>query len=354
MEKKERVVSFDLVRVFSCLCVIIVHFNASISGMEDGIFLHPNSIIPNFYLGGRIYLGGIGTSLFFMLSGATLMMTYREGNLRRFYKKRFLNIYPMFWLAYVLITVIDYLCYRGMSGGSLGLLLFSFIGLDGHLTCLGLIPPDFYKIGEWFLGTILLLYLIFPLLHYCLDRKPLLSFLGALLIYGSYMYCAQVFGWQSNGTEFFMRIPEMMLGMLFVKYDLRRKPKHLLVIAGVFAALTYLLRDILSLLSLSTSFCIPIFVLLVLVGEKIKCSPVKKLLIGFSGLSYPIFLVHHWLIEKILVGFPLSCLSRRDIALLFFIYIASVLLISHLLTVWTDKILASLKALFAPKQAETV
>ena len=40
--------------------------------------------------------------------------------------------------------------------------MFSVLGLDGYLLPLG---ANFYKIGEWFLGCLLLIYLLFPLLR---------------------------------------------------------------------------------------------------------------------------------------------------------------------------------------------
>lgn len=75
---RKRIAAFDLICLFSCLCVSIVHFNAAVCGY-NGTFLYPqNSLIPNFYIDGKVYLGGIGVSLFFMLSGARLMYTYKD------------------------------------------------------------------------------------------------------------------------------------------------------------------------------------------------------------------------------------------------------------------------------------
>lgn len=52
METKKRIVSMDLIRLFACICVTVVHFNASVSGWNNGVFVYPNSIVPNYYLGG--------------------------------------------------------------------------------------------------------------------------------------------------------------------------------------------------------------------------------------------------------------------------------------------------------------
>ena len=64
---KKRIVSLDVIRVFSCLCVLLVHFNAAISGWTGGIFVYPNSLLGNYILSGRVYIGGLGVSLFFIL-----------------------------------------------------------------------------------------------------------------------------------------------------------------------------------------------------------------------------------------------------------------------------------------------
>ena len=160
VKEKNRIISMDLIRLFSCICVISCHFNASVSGLQNGIFMYPNSILPNFYLENRLYLGDIGTSLFFILSGASMMLSYRKGNLKMYYKKRFLALYPMFYVAYAAATIGDFLIQKGITGASWKLLLVSIAGLDGYLATLGLVGYDFYKLGEWFLGCIICLYLI--------------------------------------------------------------------------------------------------------------------------------------------------------------------------------------------------
>lgn len=166
---RKRIAAFDLICLFSCLCVSIVHFNAAVCGY-NGTFLYPqNSLIPNFYIDGKVYLGGIGVSLFFMLSGARLMYTYKDA--KTFFIHRFKNIYPMFWIAYAAATCFDFLYYKGMSTAKPWLRIFSALGMDGYLCSLGVIPFDYYKLGEWFLGCIILIYLLFPLLHAAVERN---------------------------------------------------------------------------------------------------------------------------------------------------------------------------------------
>ena len=80
-----------------CLLVCLVHFNAAVSGYQNGVFVYANSIAPNHIMGNRVYLGTLGVKLFFVVSSASLMLSYKpEDKTITFYKKRILNIYPGF------------------------------------------------------------------------------------------------------------------------------------------------------------------------------------------------------------------------------------------------------------------
>ena len=340
MAKRERIVSFDLIRLFSCLCVTIVHFNASVSAWSYGNFVYPNSITPNFFLENRIYLGNIGVSLFFMLSGATLMTTYKKGNLPQYFKKRFLNIFPMFWLAYAVATACDFLFNKGTNDGSLKWLFFSILGMDGYLANFGIVSFCFYKLGEWFLGCIIIIYLIFPLLHLGIEKHPCLTFSLSCILYALFIHGAKYLNYSPNGMEFFLRIPEILLGMLFVKYDLRNRPKLLLGISCSVAIIAVILRNQIYYMTLYISVCMAIFAILAVIGNYIKNVQIKHILEKVSGLTYPIFLVHHWLIDRMVVGFDLANMRKRDVLMLFIIYIVLSLLLAQILSTYANKIVA--------------
>lgn len=58
----KRILYLDIIRIFACLCVLTIHFNASMSGYDySGKFMLPNEIITNFPFG--VYLGNIGIGL---------------------------------------------------------------------------------------------------------------------------------------------------------------------------------------------------------------------------------------------------------------------------------------------------
>ena len=328
-DNRQRLTYFDVISIFSCICVSIVHFNAGVCGY-NGSFIHiENSIIPNFYLGSRVYLGSLGVSMFFMLSGARLMYTYR--GVKRFYIRRVQNIYPMFWIAYAAATIYDLLYYKGIGAANPLTMIFSLLGMDGYLVSLGLIAPDFYKLGEWFLGCILLLYIIFPLLHAGVEKQPVLTVVMALLLYA---LCVHHF----NEITFFLRIPEMLFGMLFVKYHGEKRAAWLTAASACVLLIAWLTRDIIAPLTICIALSLFMFCLLTLISRLIRGERVKRVLAAGSKLTYPVFLVHHWLISKMMIGFNLEYMPRRTVVMLFFAYVVLTLILAEVLMRYGDKV----------------
>lgn len=333
--RKERLTCFDLIRVFSCICVLLVHFNATVSGYNAGVFIYPNSIFTNYLFGGRYYVGDIGVSLFFMLSGASLMYTWRQERITKFYIRRFRSIYPMFWIAWFVATAVDFLSYKGLNSGDILYMLFSVLGLDGYLCSQGLIPFDFYKLGEWFLGCIIILYLIYPLIRKAVDTFPLPVMIIAI---GLYTACVRMTS-EIGSWHFFLRIPEMMMGILFVKYRVWERRRLLLGIGIVSPVAGCVCRDFIHPLTLCISLCIGLFAWMALLARVVRSAVVKQYLKKLADLTYPAFLVHHWLIQKMYIGFPEGILPRRSVWMLFVVYLGLTVVLSEMLSVGAGKML---------------
>ena len=159
--KKERLFYLDFVRAVAAISIIMTHFNAR--------YLYLNPPVPEkavlTTMVSNIYIGNWGVSLFFIISGAALMYVYEEKcDLKIYFKKRFLSIYPMYWIAY--ICGFLYLFYTNKAvpgaGGPKINFIFSILGFDGLLAEN---IPTFYVLGEWFLGAIICMYILFPLLR---------------------------------------------------------------------------------------------------------------------------------------------------------------------------------------------
>ena len=114
-----------------------------------------------------IYLGDFGSSLFFIVSGASLALTVpAEQNPAQFYKRRARAVYPLFWLAWFVVFSYRFVAHPGSFGGARTVtLVLTLLGLDNFAVAAGWVGTDFACVGEWFLGSILFLYLLFPLLQ---------------------------------------------------------------------------------------------------------------------------------------------------------------------------------------------
>ena len=213
--KKERLFYLDFVRAVAAISIIMTHFNAR--------YLYLNPPVPEkavlTTMVSNIYIGNWGVSLFFIISGAALMYVYEEKcDLKIYFKKRFLSIYPMYWIAY--ICGFLYLFYTNKAvpgaGGPKINFIFSILGFDGLLAEN---IPTFYVLGEWFLGAIICMYILFPLLRQGIKKQPVATWAVILVIYAWFM-----FGYHYNfnvAKIILARLPEIVFGMSFIK--LQRK-----------------------------------------------------------------------------------------------------------------------------------
>ncbi len=221
--KKQRLFYLDLIRAVALVCILVIHFNAAVTGyfsLPSKLF---GSVLPF-----NIYLGDFGSSLFFMVSGAALQYTSpgqgREPlNLARFYQKRAKAVYPMFWLAWCIFFPIRFVTKPGYyAAAKTPSLLLTVLGLDNFAQAAGWVTMDFACVGEWFLGSILFLYLLFPLLRWGLRKQPLLTWAVVLAASLPVHYM----GWDARLVA--IHIPEFLLGMAFVHW---KRPVRLGVLA---------------------------------------------------------------------------------------------------------------------------
>ena len=308
--KRPRLFYLDLIRVVALVCILIIHFNATVTGY----FTLPHKLFASTLPFG-IYLGDFGSSLFFIVSGASLFYTAPESfSVPGFYKKRALAVYPMFWLAWAICFSLRFVLRPGYyAGARTATLVLTVLGLDNFAVAAGWVGQDFACVGEWFLGSILFLYLLFPLLLALCRRAP---FVGMILT-GAVGVVVHLTGWDAGLVA--IHLPEFYFGMLFVTLAKRGR---LVSLAGAAAGLAVVwcagVRDGKILCAL---FGAAAFVLLALVAGGVRFAPVQRLCARIGTYSYAVFLVHHVLILRLAEGFDLSQLSRRDTALLFFAYL---------------------------------
>ena len=310
MIKKKRLFYLDLIRAVALVAILIIHFNATVTGY----FTLPHKLFASVLPFG-IYLGDFGSSLFFMVSGAALALTVPpEQSVLTFYKKRAKAIYPLFWLAWVICFSIRFVTKPGYyAAAKTPTLLLTFLGLDNFAVAAGWVGMDFACVGEWFLGSILFLYLLFPLLRRGLARHPWVTWIVAVCV------CVPVHlaGWDARLVA--IHLLEFLFGMQYLRFGTKTK----IVLAVVGAAGTVACATLDSKVTCAF-FSAVVFLALEALSRLLDRPWPRVICARVAKLSYAVFLVHHVLIQRMVEGFDLAALTRRDTALLFLVYLVTV------------------------------
>ena len=309
--KKERLFYLDFVRALAVVSIVITHYNA--------IFLYMNPVITHCYIINayifNVYIGNFGVSLFLIISGASLMYVYENSlKLKDFYYKRFKSLYPMFWLAYTIAFLYSYVYHKGWSVSTVprSHLLLSVIGFDGYL---GDQIPTFYLVGEWFLGFIILFYMVFPLLRWLVNNHPII-----LVVATGIMYVLLLKNYHFTiipAKNLLVRLPELLFGMYFIK--LRKKVKlPVAVFALLVLVCNQLLKPQFSQDLQVTYIGIFSYLLIVYISYFVKNVTICNVCAWISKYSYAIFLVHHIVIYSLMGTFNLYAMTTLQSYLVFF------------------------------------
>lgn len=324
-KKPPRLFYLDFIRALATLIIVLTHFNNPY--LADGRYLITNNPFG-------IYVGSLGVSLFLIISGAALTYTYKRPiDLKKFYWKRFKGIYPMFWVAWILAVVILFTKNQGNSPVSAPIpnFIFTALGIDGLLANFGI--PTAYLLGEWFLGFIVLFYVVFPLLLWAVEKYPVWTIAGALLIYTcSFLYFQSHSGIPS-AVILTTRLPELLFGMFFTRY-VKRIHWSWLIPAAAIILISSILPDQIPEDIAVTFVGISFFLILVFVGRYLTFQPVRKTVELISKYSYPIFLVHHVVIMEMFNSLPWATFGTKHLILMF----TAVLIITFALAVLLDRI----------------
>jgi len=311
---KERLVHLDFARAVAIAAVLVIHFLAHSTGTVVQLF------------GGTANLTMISSPLFFAVSGASLACsTPREKamSLGMFIRKRFLRIFPVFYIAYAFATAIHFLIDRTIAVGVPAWhIVFSFVGFDGLLLALGV--PTFYMVGEWFLGCIIGVYALFPLLHW-IWRKSVVT----LAIIGGVLVIATAFNiGHSWAFYLFMPIASFIFGMLVFS----RKPSWIgasiavAVVAGLWITAPNLGPDFMNIVY----GCACVYILFY-IGQFLKYVPLAPDFFAWVGaISFSIILTHHFIFYQMLMWFHPT--SVRNIIVYIVIVCAMVAVASVLLS----------------------
>lgn len=299
---KKRLYELDYIKLIAMLAVFTVHYTVELqyNGVNTLSSFFPTVIF-------NVYLGSFGVSLFFICSGAALMYVYEKKlEVKTYFKKRFLGIYPMFWIAFVISFCYHFVINRGIDASiPKWKIIYSILGIDGNALWWG---PNFYQLGEWFLGVLICLYIVFPILRKAVNKKPFITALAVVLIY---ILTIRFFkSTLPTDCFFLMRLPELLVGMLFIKYRSRFGIGTASIGAVIVLVVSVLPQEYINSLISVPAVGIGTFLFLSYVLSKIPTAALGENLCKWAGkYCYPFFLTHHVVIcalEGLFTGLTLS------------------------------------------------
>jgi len=287
-----RIQELDVLRVLAMFFVITYHF-----GCEYAAAGLP--FINLFCTTSNYDFGNIAVTIFIALSGGLLYKRYGDigRDLKTFYVKRAKAIYPPFWILslYIPLSMIRHLVTDGSAfflGNPVSLLL-TVIGFDGYVKLFGISTYAFC--GDWFVGAIVLLYLLYPLLAKCYRNFPVVTLIVLAGLYASqFLLPAEHDGILSALPATLMF--KFVIGFALIENLERLKDWRVAAVSGgTFAVLTFvdipgrLNTDAIGTFASFALFAFLFYLAPLLLRFKVASVPIQKL----ATLSYCVFLVQH-------------------------------------------------------------
>jgi len=305
---EDHIYEIDLIRVLCAIGIISLHFCCESNIKLPGIYTNINAEY-SFILNG----------CFLLVSGFVLKARYPQINsLKEYFLSRFKSIYPCFWFAWAIFAIREYL----LNGVTLFdypplTYLLNITGFDGFLY--GRVN-SFYLVGEWFLGAIIICYIVYPIINKLIDnKKKLICLIFVFSILHMLMIKLELPRLSLSGQSMITCILEMLLGVfLYQNKNYWNNKLYFLLAFVIFEFFIFIKIDN------YLCFFMPIhvlsfFVLLYNFGTILNDNAIYKRVISFlSKYSYCFYLVQHIVIytaicryspTNVLEGFLVVCLS---------------------------------------------
>ena len=305
----DRIRYYDLLRVVCFLFILFYHMTVQLG--LNGIYSVEE--VGSFYSNSNMHIATLAVAVFFMLSGAGLSVAAaREFDILKFYRRRFVRLLIPFYVADVVYQIVYRLVngsFRVNEEAPLWRILFTVLGMDEWISMHG-IATFATGIGEWFLGLLLLFYLLFPLFRWCMQKFPVVFFVIVTGIYLLFAYQYQAGNLSDilpgNPPIHMCAVPkayEFIIGMYFGKY-FRRFPKYGVFLSVPVTVFFFLfpnpvpVNTAMKITILAVSFFASFSYLEPLL-QKAGQSLIWRGIALASGISYEIFLVHHMIIYMV-------------------------------------------------------
>ena len=367
MAEKKIIPWLDTIRVFSAFMVIVGHYVSCFDGF------------PRFHYM-RLFFwhaGNIGVFLFFALSGYLICGSLaRATDLRTFYKRKLVRVVVPFTVSFFVLGLAMALVglvnpsiaeqspfYRAAYSSRIPPGMFTaMFPVEVNIMHFFDLPLDWF-VGEWFMGALLFIYLVSPILYKLIIRAPLATFAATILISIATFYGLVDFSLEGRISSawwiFTARIPEFYFGMLLFVYRdflLRNRRKILpivavLTVAGAagfianywgdksLVARLYPLEPRSLLMTLPSSYLL--FIFAEWLNEKYPTALAR--FNGFSDVSYMTMLTQHVILFIFASQFHFMDLHTFGLFIMFFLVTLSIILVSAWIKKFSDPIEKALR-----------
>lgn len=338
--RSNRLYYLDFIRVLSMFFIIIFHFNIIVRA--HNVYIGNKPILFYDYLNGN--LGQIGVSLFFIISGVSLAHNYGNNlELKKYYKKRCMGLFPLFYIAWIMGTLYYFFRYRSLNPFCIEreswTIVLTLLGVDGYLVDLF---PNYYILGEWFLGCIILVYILFPILVYIKNKIGIVKLFVIYIFF--YIIIVENYCFPIQIDKFVLtRLLDIIFGMLIVEKVIKVSyyyllPSLLIIFSGFYIPFNF------NQMYKITIFGFAFFIVLMYIGQKI-CDKLGKVFNIVSQYSYAIFLCHHIVLDQICTYYDGMNYDLRETWFVFSICLVTMVIISKILIKINLSILETIKTL---------
>ncbi len=303
---KKRWYSMDWIRILAFAFIIFYHMLQRLEVDNRYVF---SGKTPVYYMNTNLHIALIGVSLFFMISGAGLMLSSeRNWNLKEFYQHRFGKLLIPFYV----VEVFAFIAFSALSPDWIAYfpevsklkIVFNLLGMDGYFQ--QYMTTFCLYAGEWFLGALIMLYVVFPVFRFCMSKNRYLTILVATLYYLLINYF-NVIQHTTPWTNVFVKAYDFILGMFLILELPKLLEKRTFKIVVGITSIAIIIFGIVCPQQLTTPmvinnliYAVAIFVLFFVCEDVISqfdvCNNIVKTI---CGISYEVFLVHHIVIYYI-------------------------------------------------------
>lgn len=337
LAQKRRFMSLDVIRFIAFAFIIYYHyfFNLEVTGLYQ-------LTLP--YFNDNMHIATLGVALFFMVSGFGLMLSAenRWNGALEFYKKRVTRIILPFYITWIGFFFYKFIMAKGWpfpANIPLTRIIFTVLGMDEYFLMLG-VGTFSLGIGEWFLGCLMFMYLIFPFLRFAMKKNPHIFFATSTVI-----WLVLVF-WNPFKVvphmNFCYKLYEFIIGM-YLTQIVQELDKRILIVTVPIIAVFLMFPEPFVIPSAMGITLFSVAVFLAFFGLEPYIAKVPKLdyfMKVFSKYSFEIYLVHHLVIYEVTPYFIGHEFNTKEAILLLVLEIIVMIWLAKIVVKSKERILA--------------